>query len=260
MEARLRSIGRDLAVPDPREGTVEAILARLEREPLPVAPSTWQRFRAALGRVGNWLQNRWRLASAVAATALLVLFVASPAGAAVREWLGFGGVVVVTEPAPDRALAWSAPASASLTALLADTTEIPLAQARSMVEFDVGVPGALGEPDRVGVTADGRAVVMQWSAPNDSQVELDQIAGSPDPYFFKKYYQDLTFATVDGREALWLVEPHPIVVLAPDGTERSRTARQSGPALIWQRSGVTLRLEGVPDLDRAIEIAESVDD
>ena len=107
-------------------------------------------------------------------------------------------------------------------------------------------------------------VVLQWQDVGSAEgvasplVQLDQIAGSPDPYYVKKVFDDVQFTTVNGREAVWLEKPHPIVVVDPSGVELTQTARQSGPSLIWQRSGVTLRLEGVPDLEQAVAIAESV--
>ena len=131
--------------------------------------------------------------------------------------------------------------------------------------FGVGVPAALGDPDRVGVSDDQRVVVLQWQDVGSAGggvasplVQLDQIAGSPDPYYVKKVFDDVQFTTVNGREAVWLEKPHPIVVVDPSGVELTQTARQSGPSLIWQRSGVTLRLEGVPDLEQAVAIAQSV--
>lgn len=257
VEAQLRAFGRTLVIADPPESTVQAVMARLELEPVPAAPGPWRRVSAAASRAGSWVRDRWRIAGAVLAAAVLALFVASPAGAGIREWLGFGGVVVVQD-APGQSADGSADPPSSAAALPNNATEVSLAQARSMVGFDVGVPPALGDPDRVGVSDDGRVVFLQWSDTPDGPIELDQIAGSPDPYVVKKFYQDVEFTAVDGREALWLAQPHPLVVVAPDRTELTQTARQSGPSLIWQHAGVTLRLEGVADRDWAVEIAQSL--
>ena len=263
MAAQVRVLGRSLVIPPPADDTVDVVMARLAHEPAP-AGSSWQRLFATISDTGRRLLARWRLATAVLVAVLVAFFVASPAGAGIREWLGFGAVVVVQDEAPDTAADPSAGPSVP-AGLPAGTTEVSLSQARSMVTFGVGVPAALGDPDRVGVSDDQRVVVLQWQDVGSAGggvasplVQLDQIAGSPDPYYVKKVFDDVQFTTVNGREAVWLEKPHPIVVVDPSGVELTQTARQSGPSLIWQRSGVTLRLEGVPDLEQAVAIAESV--
>jgi hypothetical protein len=135
---------------------------------------------------------------------------------------------------------------------------MPLDQARAAVTFPIEIPAAVGEPDVVTVSADGRLVSMQWPDAPSGTVRLDQIDGVLSPYFVKKYYQDVVFTTVNGAEALWLPEPHPIMVLNPDGSERAESARQSGPSLVWQDGNVTLRLEGVDEQAAAVAIAQSL--
>ena len=125
------------------------------------------------------------------------------------------------------------------------------------MSFPIGVPASLGPPTQVELSGDARVATMTWSGVEPT-IQLDQIGGATDPFFVKKYYSDIEFTQVHGREALWLVRPHPIVVLAPDGTEIVQSARQSGPVPVWQGSGVTLRLEGEPDREWAVAIAESV--
>ena len=67
------------------------------------------------------------------------------------------------------------------------------------------------------------------------------------------------FTSVAGAFALWFDEPHEVVVLAPDGTRRTETARLAGHTLIWEQAdGTTLRLVGDLTRVRALEIAVSV--
>jgi len=261
MEAELRSLGRALVLPEPGDSMVESVMSRLEQEPAPAAAAGWQPVIDAFQAGRRWLRGRWRIATAVLIGALLVLLTVTPAGAKVREWLGFGAVVVVGEqsPAQSPGSVESSPAANGSNQPV-EGSAIPLDQARTAVPFPIGVPAALGDPDLVTVSADARVVSMTWPAEGAGPIRLDQIAGSPDPYFAKKYYEDIEFTVVDGREALWLVEPHPIVVLSPDGSEQVESVRQSGPALVWQRMGVTLRLEGVDDVTAAVAIAESLQD
>ena len=254
LESELRGLGRVLAIAPPLD-VIGVVMSRLEREPAPGPAAWWQRLLAAASTAGRWLRERWRIGTAVLAGMLLVLLAVTAAGAAVRQWLGFGAVVVVQEQAPPTA-APSPAVSAGRTASGPDSTEMTVAQARAAVSFPVGVPASLGPPTLVALSGDARVVSMTWS--DGVAIQLDQIGGAADPFFVKKYYSDIEFTQVRGGEALWLIRPHPIVVLAPDGTELVESARQSGPALTWQNSGVTLRLEGVADRERAVSIAESV--
>ena len=250
IEDELRLLGRRLAMPEPAVGTVEAVMARIDREPVPDSNSLRRRADALL----TWLRNRWRAATVVAVGALLVVLAVSPAGAAIREWLGFGAVIVDQQP-PTSAQPTPAPGAAGEP----EGRQLSLSQARAAVSFPVLVPAALGEPELVTVAPDGRMVTMQWSAA-DGPVRLDQIDGSLAPYYVKKFYDDVVFTEVDGREALWFARSHPIVLLDQDGAERTESARQSGPSLLWQRAGITLRLEGIADQQAAVAVAESLTD
>ena len=61
------------------------------------------------------------------------------------------------------------------------------------------------------------------------------------------------------RDALWFEEPHEVVLLDPDGTRRTESARLAGHTLIWLEGDTTLRIEGELSLQRAVEIAESAE-
>ena len=251
--ARLRAMGSELVITPPHIDAVTAVLSRIDREP--VGARRGNRARQVTGAAVGWLRLRWRMMVALLVAALVVLLGASPVGARVWDWLGFGAVVVQQDAAPSAGVQ-----SSSETAT--DGVAVPLDDVGESVTFPVGRPGLLPAPDSVLVSTDGRLVTMGWTrselpgAPNE--VRLDQVSGSLDPYFFKKYYPDVDFIRVKGVESVWLLESHPIVVLNPDGSERSESARLSGPALIWQHAGVTLRLEGVPDLANARAVAESM--
>jgi hypothetical protein len=49
-----------------------------------------------------------------------------------------------------------------------------------------------------------------------------------------------------------------VVLLDPDGTRRTESARLAGNTLIWMYGATTVRLEGAFGLARATRIAESV--
>ena len=166
LESELRGLGRVLAIAPPPDGLVEAVMTRLEREPIAgrrgvVAASC----STAASAAGRWLRERWRIGTAVLAGALLVLLRSRPAGAAVRQWLGFGAVVVVQEQAPPTSAA--PPPSARPHCTGPDGTEMSVAQARAAVPFPVGVPASLGPPTLVTVSGDARVVSMTWSGRRD---------------------------------------------------------------------------------------------
>jgi hypothetical protein len=256
LEAELRALGRSLVLPVPSEN-VDPILARMDQLPAPTRTSGLRAVDDALRATGSWLRRRWRTATAVLVGLLLVLLAVTPAGAKVREWLGFGGVVVVQEPG-----AAGLESSSQLPSIGPLPGEVPmtLEQARSSIDFPVGISGALPDPVAVTVSGDRRVVSMFWPAEESAPagIRLDQLAGDTDPYYVKKFFEEIQFTMVGTADALWLSRPHPIVVRAPDGTERTESARTSGPALVWQQSGVTLRLEGVDERQRAVAIAETV--
>ena len=97
---------------------------------------------------------------------------------------------------------------------------------------------------------------MSWSSPTDGVVRLDQFDADLD-YSVLKTTPDVFFATVDGADALWFVAPHELVLLDPDGSPRTESARLAGRTLVWTGDGTTLRLEGDLSQERAVEIAES---
>ena len=255
LDLELRSLAQSLAIPEPADRTVEAVMARLDRAPVPAAPNWWRRVGATAEAMRGWLQNRWRTVCVALAALLVVLLAVTPAGAKVREWLGFGAVVIEQQQPAQTAGSTATSAISSSSGVSPPARELSLNQAMAESSFPIGVPVALGEPDVVTASTDGRVVSMQWTT---SGVRLDQIDGALAPYFAKTYFQDVEFTEVNGAEALWLARPHPIMVLNPDGSEHVESARQSGPSLIWQVGDVTLRLEGVAELSAAVTIAESL--
>jgi hypothetical protein len=130
-----------------------------------------------------------------------------------------------------------------------------LRRAVRLVDFAVWLPAALGPPDVVEVAADRRVLSMSWGTGNDA-LRLDQFDGRLD-YTFAKSAPGVEFTTVGDAFALWFDRPHEVVVLGPDGTSRTETARLAGHTLIWEQGDTTLRLEGDFDLARARAIAES---
>jgi hypothetical protein len=63
---------------------------------------------------------------------------------------------------------------------------------------------------------------------------------------------------VRGEFAVWVPAPHPVIYVDRFGVERTEAARLAGPTLIWATGNATYRLEGLPDLDSARAVAESM--
>ena len=185
---------------------------------------------------------------------LLVVALTPPVRAAVVGWLRIGGVMI-TGAAPPSSPPLPAPGGPR-------SRELPLDEARALVDFPIGVPADLGAPDRVTVTDDRRVIGMDWTVGGRS-VHLDQLDGSLSYAYLKRNWSTVTPTEVDGAEAVWLADSHEIVYVDRAGVERTETARLSGPSLVWQpqldQRRTTARLEGITELDEARTIAESLD-
>jgi hypothetical protein len=230
LSRELRALGRQLDVapaPDPAR-MAAAVRQRLEQP-----------------RSRPWLRY--------AAAAVLVAFAALVAGsaqvrAAIVELFRFGGVVV-EQGAP------SAPnpnPGSSIPATALDG----VAAARAAVPFPILVPAELGTPDEVAVT-DGRVVSFAYRA---TGIRIDQFGGTLDAAFAKQVpsVAGVEWTQVDGAAALWVPGPHEVVYLDRDGRRHVESARLAADTLVWQRDGVTFRLEGSLRLERAIAIAQSM--
>jgi hypothetical protein len=166
--------------------------------------------------------------------------------AAVVNWFGFGGVRVErgssgpsgAPPPPDVAQDWS------------------VSEAAVAVDFTLSVPEELGDPGGVEVSPDRRLVSMSLATDEDGVVRLDQFDARFD-FSVLKRAPGVFYAAVGGTDALWFEEPHEVVLLEPDGSRRTESARLAGHTLIWLDDVTTLRLEGDLSLERAVEIAES---
>jgi hypothetical protein len=243
LEEELRALGRTLIIDPPADDLAERVLARLQTARPGPAKRAWL-----------WLvRSRRRLLAMIIAALIIGLGLTPPVRAAVLEWLRIGGVVIKTGSPPAVSPIPEPPPTSGPT--------LTLDEARRRVDFTLGVPTELGAPDHVTVSNDRRVVSMQWGS-GPSRIQLDQFDGQLSWVYIKRYWEDVTPITVNGREAVWLGKPHPISYVDRNGQEHAEQARISGPSLVWQRTGgsteVTLRLEGAPDLERGLAIAASV--
>ncbi len=243
----LATLGRGIDAGAPSADLATAVMDRVAELPTPDRrANTWSRtLRRAGHRIADSIEPRRRRIALVVAAVLLALLATPPVRAAVADWFGFGGVLVEkgapsseAQPPPEVVTGGS------------------VTEAAATVDFTVSVPEALGAPDGVEVSPDRRMVSMSWSSGEDGVVRLDQFDGRFD-FSVLKTAPGVHYAAVDGTDALWFEEPHEVVLLDPDGSRRTESARLAGHTLIWLDGVTTLRLEGDLSLERAVEIAES---
>ena len=145
LEAELRALGRTLVVEPPAEDLTERVLAALPPTRRRRSPWAWL------------LARRRRIVAVIIAAVIVGLGLTPPVRAAVVEWLRIGGILIRTSPPV------SGPSPTPQPPPRSDPTA-SLAEAQAKVSFPIGVPDALGAPDRIAVSADRRVVSMDWGS------------------------------------------------------------------------------------------------
>ncbi len=221
----LTALGRELAVPDVDlvgsvHDALEAPTPTFDRPP-----------------------HRLLLAAAAALVVVVsVSVLVAPVRGAVADLLGIGGtkVEIVDELPPAEAPELPAPSEASLDA------------ARSSLAFDTVLPdeALVGTPVswEVRGTGDAEELIVVY----DGLVLSQRVLGEDSVVNRKVLDAQATVepVTVDGEPGLWIEGTHVRI--------RDEQAETATNALLWERAGLELRLEGAPDLDTALTIAGSV--
>jgi len=237
LEAALRALGTRLDVPEPPDVTA-AVLDRLdEAEP----PRRWRPV------------HKIAAAAAAALLALATAMAVSPTvRAAVFDLLRIGGVEIHENQPPP------VTPPVSVEPPLPGERDVTLAEARAQAAFPLRLPSALDPPVTVRLIDDARVVSMAFDSPH-GQVRIDQFDGRLDPMFTKfTYAEDIHRLFVQGVPGIWVDRPHPVLYTDESGALRDETARLSGSTLIWEKDGLTYRVEGDLTQEQAVEIAESL--
>jgi CheY-like chemotaxis protein len=89
---------------------------------------------------------------------------------------------------------------------------------------------------------------------------LSELPGDYRPYMQKTISETtvVTETEVNGRPALWLEGAHYVEFADATGQFGSEPVRLAGGVLLWERGGVTYRLEGDLTLEQALKVAEGV--
>ena len=247
VDSELRELGRWLDLP-PEPDVATAVRGRLQ----------------APGSAGRPHRRLWRAAAVLIAfvTFAAAIVVASPqVRAALLDVLRVGSVEVHPGPAPT---ATRSPAQPGRATGLHPTT---LAAARRSAGFRLFVPAAPFEPPDEVLVEDGphpTYVGLRYGAgpgrPPAStgglSVQVDEIAGDS-TRFFEKYLSGAPARPVQVGDApgVWIDGPHELIVVDRAGEVRVEPPRLAARTLVWQRDGVTLRLEGDMTLREALAVA-----
>jgi hypothetical protein len=228
LERELRLLAAEVAAP-PTPDFVPAVIARIERRRRRV------RIGAALG---------------LAALALGVALAVPPARSAVLRLFHLGGVTVervdTLPAASDRALGRSL------------GRRLPLATAERAVGFRLLLPAGAAPPDaRV---RNGLASVVL--ARGDVPFVLSEFRAAGGYDLLKKVVADATQVTpvrVGTSPGLWVAgSPHLLFFVNRRGTFGSVPVLVRGNVLVWQRGGLTLRLQSALGLRDVLALARSV--
>ncbi len=240
IELELRDLGGTIAFPETPNLTA-AVRARLE------AP---RRRRLPL--------RLDRRTVAFAFAALLVAWIGilsvPPARSAVLEWLGIKGVQLeFVEELP----------GLSVTENLDLGERTTLAEARRRAGFEVLEPEALGDADSMyfRVPPDGGQVAFLYGTPRRVRLLLTQFQGDYDPWVRKIVDGGASIqrVRVNGEPGVWIEGAHYFNYTDRSGYHVQEFVRLVNKVLLWERDGVTFRLEGDLTRKTALEIAESLD-
>lgn len=217
------------------------------------------------------LLRRPAIAVAAVTLAAVALVASLPASRdAVARALRIGGIKIEFGPAPS-ATPRTPIEHHPINLFLGRPTT--LAAASHAVDFHVFLPDTalVGLPDRIfySTSPPGGRVSLAY-APNDELPEaqetgygmlVTEFESRIDADFVKKLITGgatVTDTSVDGSHAYWIEGTHFYMYRDANGRIRQDIVRLAANTLIWERAGVTLRIESSLSESRALEIARSM--
>jgi hypothetical protein len=232
LERALRELGRDVDFPRTPD-LAEAVGRRLRAEPAP------RRFTVA----GRPLA----LGVAVLTVAVVAAFAVPQTRAAILDLLGIGGATIerveTLPPAEERGLA-------------VPGRPVSLEAAEEGATFELRTPA---EYDAVYLDTTFLGGLVSF-VDRDEGLVLTQFLGAHTPYIQKSAAPGTRIRQVQVGLAFgyWLAGRRHVVVFA-DEDRNVRERRVAGNVLLWERDGVTYRLEGPRTLAQALDVVEGLE-
>jgi hypothetical protein len=207
-----------------------------------------------------------RTRALLVAAAVLVLMATSivaiaPARRAVADWLGIGAVEIRRTDAPLPSTTARHPVPGATGAQQDPNAAARLAAARRAVSFPILTPGIDSAGALAAVDVDRRVPggLVALSYPRFTVVEIATDPTQPPPLYKLLGAKTRTQqVTVNGEPGLWIASIHEIGYSDRKTGFGKDTVRRSGPVLLWQRAGVTYRIEGLRSLAAAQAVAASL--
>jgi len=255
------------------ERDLERALTEIGRD-LPPGRDLWPAVsaRIAAGRRTPWWATFGlpRFAVAPALVTLLVLAIAAIGlttnlVADAERILGLRGVQIFRVPETPT----PPPSTKASPVLFTGTKVVALADASRLAGFAVEAPVALGDPDAIYVDASPVRVTLVYASrpgiPPASQIGVSalvvEIRGAVDQQLMGKAIgPGTTLEPVDvgGAQGFWLAgSPHLFFLRDASGVPQMETLRLAENTLLWERNGVTYRLEAQVSRDEAVRIAST---
>jgi hypothetical protein len=140
---------------------------------------------------------------------------------------------------------------------------VSLEEAESRVDFDIVLPKLDRQPRFVYLQATepaGGEVSLVFRSDRGRRVLLTEFRGRSQPFIHKSVGPRTRLEPVEvkGGRGFWLEGARHVVSVDIAGQPFDERVRLAGNVLVWQRNGLSLRLEGPLSEDDALQIARSV--
>jgi hypothetical protein len=250
IERALRSVGAEIRYPD-QPNLAAGVVASIETDHEPSA-ARFPRLRPALIVA---------LTVVVAVSATLVF--APGVRRAIADWLGISGIRIETGEIPT-------PIESASPKALDLGPRVGLDEAQDEVDFPLRVPRSLGQPDRVHLdaTAVGEIVFLVYeprpglpaAETTKEALLMAEFRAQVDAELIKKVAVPGTIVQPVrlGKRGYWIAgDPHALLFLDANGNVREDAIRLAGNVLVWEKDGVSYRIESALGKRQTLTIARS---